>query len=249
MHDGIFFDICSFNDFQVHYDDIANNQKSFYRADELLCLFNFLRKNTNFKAVEKLCQFPYTVLKRESPDFEIVLPNGDNLLIEITAVTVRKLQATLVKAKKSEDICYIELDDSILESDKPEKGEYNKYLRKSGEDLILAGTYGYKTEKQWACLVVELLTNKAKKDYAKEVNVLLLDDRYFPYRLERYLRKRLEYLRKNIIMNDLLNDIGVYSTIVTDSCKSIGVLRKDWRWEYSLIHEKIHENNVVTYDI
>lgn len=245
MHDGIFFDICSFNDFQVHYDDIANNQKSFYRADELLCLFNFLRKNTDFKAVEKLCQFPYTVLKRESPDFKIVFPNDDNLLIEITAITTRKLQAALVKAEKSEDTCFIELDDSILESDKPEKWDHDKYLRMSGEEFMLDGTYGNKTEKQWADLVMELISNKAKKTYAKEVNILLLDDRYFPYRSEQYLRKRLECLREEIISIEPLNDMDVYPTVVTDSCKSIGVLRKDWRWEYSLIHE----NNVVTYDI
>jgi len=45
------------------------------------CLLNTLKRNLFMDCIPEFLSYPYTLVKREEPDFEIVLSNGEVMLI------------------------------------------------------------------------------------------------------------------------------------------------------------------------
>ena len=230
------FKIGSYSDLEQRYSSLIPDPTGNTLETELLCLFNYLLKNNELKAIERLCQFPYTVMKRESPDFEIRFADNEKLMMELTTITTNKNEVMSAELSKNKGYC-AEVTKDNYSDDRPKKGETQKNIKKPGEEFTEEGLYGYYPEIQWARIVANTIRKKAKKDYAENVDILLLYNR-LP-NVNENLHIGIESFRKNNSKHEHRDDMPVFPAIVADSTSSIVVLRKDWKWEYKLMRRKM----------
>ncbi len=230
------FNVDSINDLKEHYNFLDPDPIGNTVGAEMMCLFNFLLKNAEYKAIEKLNQFPYTMIKRERPDFEITFSNNEKLMIEITAITTMKNEAILFELSKSKS-SFAEVTQDIFSDVRPKKGEAKNKIKKSEEWFTEEGLYGYYPETQWARIVSNTIRKKAQKDYAKNVDILLLCNRLPSVYTN--LHVGVDSFRENNSQNENRNNMPIFPFIVADSANSIVILRKDWKWEYKLLRRRM----------
>jgi len=60
---------------------------------EWQCLLNTLKKNLYMLSFDQFLTYPYVIIKRERPDFEVCYSNGSKFYIEITRATTMKNEA------------------------------------------------------------------------------------------------------------------------------------------------------------
>ncbi len=96
---------------------------------EWLCLLSTLTTNLYIQSVPKFLSYPYSLTKREEPDFKVVLSSGEEMLIEITRATTMKNEALKHQLSKADDdVEMAEVSNDMFTLEKPNKGEMRKNL-------------------------------------------------------------------------------------------------------------------------
>lgn len=201
------------------------------KLDEWRCLMNTLKKNLFMKSIPKLLCYPYTLVKREEPDFEVVFSSGEVMLIEITRATTMKNEALKHQlSKQDDDTEMAEVSNDMFTLEKPFKGEMRKNLVKNGEDLQGTGMYGWYAEKQWVSIILSAIETKRNKYYAESVDLLLIEDRSLPYSYRKAIIKRFEFLTKEVEKKPAIFNLDCFPFIVSDTSGALGIIRKDNQW-------------------
>jgi hypothetical protein len=221
-------------DVGYHHKRVFNVHSSISDSmiNEWQCLVNTLKKNLFLQIITTLLSYPYRVVKREEPDFEIVLSSGEVILIEVTRATTMKNEALKHLLSQADDIEMAEVSNDMFTPDKPHKGEMRKNLVKKGEDLQEPGMYGWYAEKQWASIIVSAIESKRSKVYSDSVDLLLIEDRSLPYSYREAITKRFEFLKSTVESNPNILGISAFPNIITDTSGAIGMIRQDNQWLY-----------------
>jgi len=207
-----------------------SNRSNSY-ISEWQCLLNTLKKNLFMHCIDPLLTYPYRVLKREEPDFEIVLSSGEVMLVEVTRATTMKNEALMYQLSQAEDdIEMAEVSNDMFSPEKPTKGEMRKNLVKKGASLQGAGMYGWFAEKQWVAIILAALESKRNKNYADRVDLLLIEDRSLPYSYREAVIKRFEFLKKEIESSSIMSNLEYFPLILADSQGALGVVRQANEW-------------------
>jgi hypothetical protein len=195
---------------------------------------NALKKNLFMNSIPELTSYPYTLVKREEPDFEVVFGSGKVMLIEITRATTMKNEALKhLLSQTDEDIEMAEVSNDMFTLEKPNKGEMRKNLVNKEEDLQEPGMYGWYAEEQWASIIVSTIESKRDKVYSDRVDLLLIDDSALPYTRRKEVIKRFELLKKKIENNSYIFTFEAFPSILTDTPKAIGIIRQEGHWLYN----------------
>lgn len=158
---------------------------------EWQCLLNTLKKNLLMQCISPLLEYPYRVLKREEPDFEVVLSSGEKLLIEITRATTMKNEDLMHQLSVADDDIEIaEASNDLFTWEKPIKGEMRKNLIVKGEGLQGSRMYGWYAEMKWVEIVTSAIDTKRCKKYADSVDLLIIEYRSLPYSYREAIIKR-----------------------------------------------------------
>lgn len=105
-------------------------------SDQTVTFVNALKKNLFMNSIPEFSSYPYTLVKREEPDFEVVFGSGKVMLIEITRATTMKNEALKhLLSQTDEDIEMAEVSNDMFTLEKPNKGEMRKNLVNKEEDL------------------------------------------------------------------------------------------------------------------
>lgn len=227
--------ITSDDDVLRYHSDTFNTQSNIpYRSDEWQCLLNTLKKNLFIKSIPILLSYPYTLVKREEPDFEIVLRCGEVMLIEITRATTMKNEALKHQLSQAdEDIEMAEVSNDMFTLEKPNKGEMRKNLVNKGDGLQGTGMYGWHAEKQWVSIILSAIESKRSKVYSDSVNLLLIEDRSLPYSYREAIIKRFEFLKSAIESDPKTLGLNEFPNIITDTSGAIGIVRQDNQWLFN----------------
>lgn len=178
-----------------------------------------------------LLLYPYRVLKREEPDFEIILSTGEIMLIEITRATTMKTEALKQQLSQTDDeIEMAEVSNDMFSPDKPKKGEMRKNLVNIEDGLQGTGMYGGYAEKQWVSIILSAIESKRHKVYSGSVDLLLIEDRSLPYSYRKAVIKRFEFLKSAIESDFKTLGINAFPNIITDTSGAIGMIRQDNQW-------------------
>lgn len=200
---------------------------------EWQCLLNTLKKNLFMNSIPEFTNYPYTLVKREEPDFEIVLSSGAVMLVEVTRATTMKNEALRHQLSKAEvDVEMAEVSNDMFTPDKPTKGEMRKNLVMQGASLQGTGMYGWYAEKQWVSIILSVIESKRSKVYSNRVDLLLVEDRSLPYSYRKSITKRFEFLKSMIESNPDILWISAFPNIITDTSGAIGMIRQDNQWLY-----------------
>ncbi|MDD2229589.1 MAG: hypothetical protein PHY48_09275 [Candidatus Cloacimonetes bacterium] len=220
-------------DVKYHHERVFGCQsiRSNCYISEWQCLLNTLKKNLFMQCISQLLVYPYRVLKREEPDFEIVLSRGEVMLIEITRATTMKNEALKHQLSlANDDIDMAEVSNDMFTSEKPLKGEMRKNLVVKGEGLQDTGMYGWYAEKQWVSIILSAIETKRNKHYAESVDLLLIEDRSLPYSYREAIVKRFEFLTKEVEKKPAIFNLDCFPFIVSDTSGALGIIRKDNQW-------------------
>jgi|ADurb_Gel_02_Slu_FD_contig_71_749406_length_1200_multi_2_in_0_out_0_2 hypothetical protein len=200
---------------------------------EWQCLLNTLKKNLFMNSIPEFSSYPYTLVKREEPDFEIVLSSGAVMLVEVTRATTMKNEALRHQLSKAEDdVEMAEVSNDMFTPEKPTKGEMRKNLVKQGASLQGTGMYGWYAEKQWVSIILSAIESKRSKVYSDSVDLLLIEDRSLPYSYRKAITKRFEFLKSTVESNPDILGISAFPNIITDTSGAIGMIRQDNQWLY-----------------
>ncbi len=201
---------------------------------EWQCLLNTLKKNLFMNSIPEFLSYPYTLVKREEPDFEVVLSSGEVMLIEITRATTMKNEALKHQLSQAdEDIEMAEVSNDMFTLEKPYKGEMRKNLVKKGDGLQGTGMYGWHAEKQWVSIILSAIESKRSKVYSDSVNLLLIEDRSLPYSYREAIIKRFEFLKSAIESDPKTLGLNAFPNIITDTSGAIGIVRQDNQWLFT----------------
>lgn len=202
---------------------------------EWQCMMNTLKKNLFMQCCfGPLLLYPYRVLKREEPDFEVVLSSGEVMLIEITRATTMKNEALKHQLSQAdEDIEVAEVSNDMFTLEKPNKGEMRKNLVNKGDGLQGTGMYGWHAEKQWVSIILSAIESKRSKVYSDSVNLLLIEDRSLPYSYREAIIKRFEFLKSAIESDPKTLGLNAFPNIITDTSGAIGIVRQDNQWLFT----------------
>lgn len=201
---------------------------------EWQCMMNTLKKNLFMQCFGPLLLYPYRVLKREEPDFEVVLSSGEVMLIEITRATTMKNEALKHQLSQAdEDIEVAEVSNDMFTLEKPNKGEMRKNLVNKGDGLQGTGMYGWHAEKQWVSIILSAIESKRSKVYSDSVNLLLIEDRSLPYSYREAIIKRFEFLKSAIESDPKTLGLNAFPNIITDTSGAIGIVRQDNQWLFT----------------
>jgi len=220
-------------DVKYYHDRVFGCQstRSNSYISEWQCLLNTLKKNLFMHCIDQLLEYPYRVLKREEPDFEIVLSSGRSILIEVTRATTMKNEALRHHLSKAEDdIDMAEVSNDMFTPEKPAKGEMRKNLVKKGSSLQGTGMYGWYAEKQWVSIILSAIESKRRKVYSESVDLLLIEDRSLLYSYQEAITKRFEFLKSAIDSEPTIHTISAFPNIITDTSGAIGMIRQDNQW-------------------
>lgn len=224
------------NDREVHcYHSVVFSRDSNTpnKVDEWQCLMNILKKNLFVKNIPIFLSYPYTLVKREKPDFEVALSSGELILVEITRATTMKNEALKRQLSQAEkDVVMAEISNDMFTFEKPEKGEMRKNLVSKGESLQGTGMYGWYAEKQWVSIILSAIESKRNKVYSDSVDLLLIEDRSLPFSSREAITKRFEFLKNTIESNPSIYGISAFPNIITDSTGVLGMIRLDNQWLY-----------------
>ncbi len=218
--------------------DVENSHKKIFRIKsststiiEWQCLLNTLKKNLFMHCIDQLLEYPYRVLKREEPDFEIVLSSGEVILVEVTRATTMKNEALRhLLSNAEDDIDMAEVSNDIFTPEKPAKGEMRRNLVKKGASLQSSGMYGWYAEKQWVSIVLSAIESKRNKVYSDKVDLLLIEDRSLLYSYREAIIKRFELLKNAIENEPTIHIISAFPNIFTDTTGVLGIIRKKNHW-------------------
>jgi len=195
---------------------------------------NTLKKNLFIKSIPKLISYPYTLVKREEPDFEIVLSSGEVMLIEITRATTMKSEALKHQLSQADDdVEMAEVSNDMFTLEKPNKGEMRKNLVNKGDGLQGTGMYGWYAEKQWVSIILSAIESKRNKVYSDSVDLLLIEDRSLPYSYREAIIKRFEFLKSAIESDPKTLGLNAFPNIITDTSGAIGNIRQDNQWLFN----------------
>ena len=212
------------------YDSIRTNSNLI----EWQCLLNTLKKNLFMNSIPEFLSYPYTLVKREEPDFEVVLSSGEVMLIEITRATTMKNEALKHQLSQAdEDIEMAEVSNDMFTLEKPNKGEMQKNLVNKGDGLQGTGMYGWHAEKQWVSIILSAIESKRSKVYSDSVNLLLIEDRSLPYSYREAIIKRFEFLKSAIESDPKTLGLNAFPNIITDTSGAIGIVRQDNQWLFN----------------
>ncbi len=201
---------------------------------EWQCLLNTLKKNLFMNSMPEFLCYPYTLVKREEPDFEVVTSSGEVILIEITRATTMKNEALEHQLSLAdEDIEMAEVSNDMFTIEKPYKGEMRKNLVNKGDGLQGTGMYGWYAEKQWASIILSTIESKRNKVYSDSVDLLLIEDRSLPYSYREAITKRFEFLKSAIESDPKTLGLSAFPNIITDTSGAIGMIRQDNQWLYN----------------
>ncbi len=211
-----------------------HGSKSCGIMSEWQCLLNTLKKNLFMNSMPEFLSYPYTLVKREEPDFEVVLSSGEVMLIEITRATTMKNEALKHQLSQADDdVEMAEVSNDMFTLEKPNKGEMRKNLVNKGDALQGTGMYGWYAEKQWVSIILSAIESKRIKHYASNLNILLIDDKHLPYASPKYIKKRFEFLKTAIESDPKTLGINAFPNIITDTSGAIGMIRQDNHWLYN----------------
>ncbi|HOH98118.1 MAG TPA: hypothetical protein PL188_07400 [Candidatus Cloacimonadota bacterium] len=198
---------------------------------EWQCLLNTLKKNLFMNSIPEFLSYPYTLVKREEPDFEVVLSSGEVMLIEITRATTMKNEALKHQlSKANDDVEMAEVSNDMFTLEKPNKGEMRKNLVNKGDGLQGTGMYGWYAEKQWVSIILSAIESKRSKVYSDSVDLLLIEDRSLPYSYREAITKRFEFLKSAIESDPKTLGLNAFPNIITDTSGAIGIVRQDNQW-------------------
>ncbi len=201
---------------------------------EWQCLLNTLKKNLFMHCIHPLLVYPYQVLKREEPDFEIVLSSGEVILVEITRATTMKNEALKHQLSQADDdVEMAEVSNDMFTLEKPNKGEMRKNLVNKGDGLQGTGMYGWYAEKQWVSIILSAIESKRNKVYSNKVDLLLIEDRSLPYSYREAITKRFEFLKSAIESDPKTLGLSAFPNIITDTSGAIGMIRQDNQWLFN----------------
>jgi hypothetical protein len=201
---------------------------------EWQCLLNTLKKNLFMNSIPEFLSYPYTLVKREEPDFEVALSSGEVILVEITRATTMKNEALKHQLSKAEDdVEMAEVSNDMFTPEKPTKGEMRKNLVKQGASLQGTGMYGWYAEKQWASIILSAIESKRNKVYSNKVDLLLIEDRSLPYSYREAITKRFEFLKSAIESDPKTLGLSAFPNIITDTTGAIGIIRQDNQWLFN----------------
>lgn len=207
--------------------DICRNTEQM----EWQCLLNTLKKNLYMLSLNHFLTYPYEIIKRERPDFEVCYSNGSKFYIEITRATTMKNEALKDQMSKGgNSVKFAEVSNDQFTNAKPKKNEMAKNLVRKGEALQGTGMYGQYAEIQWAKIVAKAIMTKSQKGYAKIVSMLLIEDRSLPYAYREAIEDRFKYLRLEIEGSASLLSTCSFPNIVTDTSGTLGLIRIDSKW-------------------
>jgi hypothetical protein len=185
-------------------------------------------------SIPEFLSYPYTLVKREEPDFEVVLSSGEVMLIEITRATTMKNEALKHQLSQAdEDIEMAEVSNDMFTLEKPNKGEMRKNLVNKGDGLQGTGMYGWHAEKQWVSIILSAIESKRSKVYSDSVNLLLIEDRSLPYSYREAIIKRFEFLKSAIESDPKTLGLNAFPNIITDTSGAIGIVRQDNQWLFT----------------
>lgn len=214
------------------YDSIRTNSN----LGEWKCLLNTLKKNLFMKSIPEFLSYPYTLVKREEPDFKVVLSSGEVVLVEITRATTMKNEALKHQLSLADDdVEMAEVSNDMFTFDKPHKGEMRKNLVKKGASLQGIGMYGWYAENQWVSIILSAIESKRKKVYAESVDLLLIEDRSLPYSYQEAIIKRFEFLKSMIESDPNTLGLNVFPNIITDTSGALGMIRQDDQWLFNTL--------------
>lgn len=198
---------------------------------EWQCLLNTIKKNLFMQCFSSFLTYPYRVLKREEPDFEVVLSNGERLLIEVTRATTMKNEALKHQLSKTDDcIEMAEVSNDMFTPERPLKGEMRKNFVEKGENLQGTGMYGWYAEKRWVAIILSALESKRNKNYSDSVDLLLIEDRSLPYSSREEIIKRFEFLKNEIESNPTITNLDCFPHIISDTAGALGIIRMNNQW-------------------
>lgn len=201
---------------------------------EWQCLLNTLKKNLFMNSIPEFSSYPYTLVKREEPDFEIVLSSGAVMLVEVTRATTMKNEALKHQLSQAdEDIEMAEVSNDMFTLEKPNKGEMRKNFVNKGDDLQGTGMYGWYAEKQWVSIILSAIESKRSKVYSESVDLLLIEDRSLPYSYREAITKRFEFLKSAIESDPKTLGLSAFPNIITDTTGAIGIIRQDNQWLFN----------------
>lgn len=223
--------------------DVENNHKMVFsihgsKSDSIIsewqCLLNTIKKNLFMQCFSPFLTYPYRVIKREEPDFKVILSNGEILLIEITRATTMKNEALKHQLSKADDsIQMAEVSNDMFTLEKPQKGEMRKNLVNKGDGLQGTGMYGWFAEKQWVSIILSAIESKRNKVYSNKVDLLLIEDRSLPYSYREAIIKRFEFLKSAIESDPKTLGLNAFPNIITDTSGAIGMIRQDNQWLFN----------------
>ncbi len=223
-------------DLKCHHQRVFgyNNTRSNSDISEWKCLLNTLKKNLFMNSMPEFLCYPYTLVKREEPDFEVVLCSGEVMLIEITRATTMKNEALKHQlSKANDDVEMAEVSNDMFTLEKPNKGEMRKNLVNKGDGLQGTGMYGWHAEKQWVSIILSAIESKRSKVYSDSVNLLLIEDRSLPYSYREAIIKRFEFLKSAIESDPKTLGLNAFPNIITDTSGAIGIVRQDNQWLFT----------------
>lgn len=201
---------------------------------EWQCLLNTLKKNLFMNSIPEFLSYPYTLVKREEPDFEVALSSGEVILVEITRATTMKNEALKHQLSQADDdVEMAEVSNDMFTLEKPNKGEMRKNLVDKGDGLQGTGMYGWYAEKQWASIILSAIESKRNKVYSNKVDLLLIEDRSLPYSSREAITKRFEFLKSAIESDPKTLGINAFPNIITDTSGALGMIRQDNQWLFN----------------
>lgn len=219
------------HDVENSHKRVFNSQSSTSTIIEWQCLLNTLKKNLFMQCLGPLLLYPYRVLKREEPDFEVVLSSGEIKLIEIIRATTMKNEALKhILSQTDKDVDFAEVSNDMFTFEKPLKGEMRKNLVKQGEGLQGTGMYGWYAKKKWVSITLSAINSKQDKVYSDKVDLLLIEDRSLPYSYREAIIKRFEFLKSAIESNPKTLGLNAFPNIITDTSGALGIIRHDNQW-------------------
>ena len=213
----------------LHNSYLSSLRKPSLVQREWMTLISFLNKNMAKKCKTLHLTHPFTILKRERPDFELVMSNR-SISIEIVRVISKNLEAirslSFVKNKSQyESDPQLYDDDAILK-----KSELDGLFLDPDESLYGVSMYGNYKEKKWAELCYAAILAKSNKDY--KMDILLLDDQHVQSCHEANLMIGMSFLKQQL--NETPIPVSNINCIVSEIQSGLILLydKHKWLFEY-----------------
>jgi len=223
---------------------LGNGYHEYELILEWHCLLKFILKSYLLKIDTVFSSFPYSIEKHDHPDF-LFVNDGETKTIEITRVTTRRKEALMSELNKDDTTeLYEEITPDIFTDVVPHKFEMKKNLVRADEELMGGPIYGDFAEKQWAKICLKAILKKDRKDYNLPLDILLLDDEYWPLSLYNNVSKRIKILSELIEICPC-HYYGVkIPTIIMESIHAISFIRNKYKWEFNAF--EFSSKNIMT---